>query len=81
MKIVKTRSIPNVDDERLLHDLERLHRVLHTPAGIAEFSETRRSLIQMGVKARRIQAELVRRGHQPSRCRYCSGPAPDGFTQ
>lgn len=72
MKIVSTKSIPNVDDQRLVDDLARLHDMLHTIEGLAAFDMPRRSLVDLGVKAHKIAAELLRRGHQPPDCRFCS---------
>lgn len=78
MRIVRTRSIPNVDDERLLHDLARLHEAFHTPEGLARHDGSRRELFNNGIKGKKIAAELVRRGHVSPACRFCA-PHPLPF--
>jgi hypothetical protein len=76
MRVVRTRSIPNVDDERLLSDLARLHEAFHTPEGLRRFDAPRRSLFDNGMKARAISAELERRGHPAPSCRFCRNLSP-----
>jgi hypothetical protein len=71
MRIVRTRSIPNVDDERLVNDRARLHQAFHTMEGLHEFDGPRRSMIDNGLKILAISAELAKRGHPPSSCRFC----------
>lgn len=71
MRIVKTRSIPNVDDDRLVGDLATLHAQYHTPEGLRQFDMPRRSLFDNGMKAKKISAELARRGHAAPSCRFC----------
>lgn len=73
MRIVRTRSIPNVDDVRLIDSLEQLHRTLHTPEGMRAFDDTRRAMVDMGIKARKVRAELRKRGLHPPACRHCDG--------
>lgn len=73
MRIVRTKSIPNVSDDRLLSDLMVLHRRLHTAEGLSDFSDPRRSLVENGMKAKRIAAELRRRGHTIN-CALCASP-------
>lgn len=74
MRIVRTRSIPNVETDRLLTDASRLHDMLHTHAGLHAFDGPRRQLIDNGVKIAPIRAELAKRGvsHPEPRCRICS---------
>lgn len=62
MKIVKTKSIPNVDDERLLDSLAQVHAMCHTLEGLRAHEDTRRSLIDHGIKGLKIRDELKRRG-------------------
>jgi hypothetical protein len=71
-RIVRTRSIPNVDVERLQGDLGRLHAMLHTPEGLHDWDMPRRSLFDNGMKARAIATELHRRGVAPTGCRFCA---------
>lgn len=72
MRIVRTRSIPNVDDERLLTDLQRLHDEIHTPEGLHEFDEPRRSLVNKGMKVMAIRRELLSRNKASHiSCRFC----------
>ena len=71
MRIVRNRSIPNVDSERLIDDLFTLHDMLHTPQGLRVFDGPRRQLVDLGMKARLIHAELVRRGDYEIFCRFC----------
>jgi hypothetical protein len=77
MRVVKSRSIPNVPDERLTDSLAQLHRTLHTPEGLHEFSDPRRTLIDLGIKARKIRRELGIRGVPTPPCRFCDGPVHD----
>jgi hypothetical protein len=75
MKIVPTKSIKNVDLDRLHDSLAQIHHTVHTEAGLHEFSNTRRSLIEMGVKGRTIAARIhALTGDVPS-CRFCWGGA------
>ena len=71
MKIVKTKSIPNVDDDRLATDLARIHDAFHTPEGIRRHDGTRREMVNNGIKGKKIAAELARRGHDAPSCRFC----------
>lgn len=71
-RIVKTRSIPNVDDQRLVDDLATLHHLIHTPEGLYEWDRGHgRHLVDVGLKVQKIAAELVRRGHEQPPCRFC----------
>jgi len=71
-RIVKTKSIPNVSDERLLNDLSALHALAHTAEGLHAFSGTRRTLVDSGMKLLKIRAELIARGVPiPIDCRFC----------
>lgn len=71
-RIVRTRSIPNVDDERLLGDLQRLHDMCHTPEGLHAFSGPRRELVNHGMKIIKIGRELDnRRINSNIDCRWC----------
>lgn len=76
MRIVRTRSIGNVDADRLVDSLAQLHRILHTPEGLRAWDDTRRALIEHGIKARRIRAELRARAVAVPECRHCDGPPP-----
>lgn len=72
MRIVRNRSIPHVDDARLIADRATLHDRFHTTAGLHRFDGPRRNLIDNGVKVRLITAELRRRGHPDPACRFCT---------
>lgn len=74
MKIVKTRSIPNVDDARLLDSLQQTHAMIHTADGLHQFDGTRRSLTDIGRRGLKIRAELRRRGVESTGipCRWCA---------
>ena len=72
MRIVRSRSIPNVDDDRLVTDLGRLHQRLHTVEGLQAHDGPRRELIDNGRKGHKIHAELVRRGLPASSCQFCN---------
>jgi hypothetical protein len=73
VRIVKNRSIPNVDTARLHSDLAQLHEQLHTTEGLRSFDMPRRSLVDLGMKTGRIAAELRRRGESTPACRFCDG--------
>lgn len=75
MRIVRTRSIPNVEDARLLTDAGRIHDMIHTPDGIRAWSDTRRGMIDMGLKGLAITTEIHKRGlaHPHTSCRFCVG--------
>lgn len=62
MKIVRMKSIPNVETERLLADAGRIHEMIHTPEGIYAHEDTRRAMINFGVKSIAIHNELAKRG-------------------
>jgi hypothetical protein len=72
-RIVKTKSIPNVSDERLLNDIAVLHDRVHTADGLHAFSDTRRTLVDTGIKLLKIRDELIARNvpvPNPD-CRFC----------
>jgi hypothetical protein len=72
MRIVRTKSIPNVDNDRLLTDLGRLHDMFHTPEGLAVFDGPRRQLVDNGMKCLAIQRELTsRKVNTNIDCRWC----------
>ena len=78
MKVIRTKSIPNVDSDRLRDSLAQTHQMAHTPDGIREHMGPRRDLINHGVRGLRIAAELTRR-NEPTGipdCRFCSGSFP-----
>jgi hypothetical protein len=73
-KVVKTKSIPNVDSARLTDSISRLHDQVHTVEGLRQWDLPRRSLIDYGMKTMAIKSELDKRG-VPSPvegCRWCS---------
>lgn len=72
MRVVRTRSIPNVDDERLISDRARLHQAFHTQEGLHSFDGPRREMVDNGRKGRAVTAELVRRGHPEPSCMFCT---------
>ena len=72
MRIVRNKSIPNVDTERLLGDLAIIHQRYHTPEGLHEFNGPRRELVDMGMKCLKIQRELTERKVNTNiDCRWC----------
>lgn len=72
MRIVRTKSIPNVSDERLIGDLQRLHDQFHTPEGIRAHDGPRQDLINNGIKCLKIQRELTSRHVNINiDCRWC----------
>lgn len=79
MRIVRSRSISNVDTERLLNDLDRLHSDIHTSEGLADFNGSRRKLVEIGVKIKMICTELAKREAFESDCEFCQ-PFSDGRT-
>lgn len=71
-RIVKNRSIPNVETERLLHDIGVLHQRFHTPEGLHAHQGPRRELVDNGVKCLKIQRELTaRKVNTNIDCRWC----------
>lgn len=74
MRIVRTKSIPNVDDDRLLGDIATLHDRFHTPEGLRAHDGPRRDMINNGMKIKKIASELEARGHPPSDCKFCQPP-------
>lgn len=69
----KFKSIPNVSNARLLTARLTLHDLLHTPEGLHSHEDTRRSLINAGLRLKAIQHELALRGYRTNngcdRCR------------
>jgi hypothetical protein len=76
MRIVRTKSIPNVPDDRLTIDQARIHTMIHTPEGIAAWDQTRRGMIDQGRKGKAIAAEMRRRGMVAADCTFCQ-PNPE----
>ena len=74
MRIVRNRSIPNVDSDRLQDSLTRIHDMVHTREGLQKWDAPRRGLYDYGMKSIAINAELRKRGETPSveGCRWCS---------
>jgi hypothetical protein len=72
MRIIRNRSIPNVDDDRLIYDRDRLHQTFHTQEGLHSFDGPRREMVDTGRKGRMITAELVKRGHPEPDCMFCT---------
>lgn len=71
MRIVRNRSIPHVDDDRLYDSLEQIHHKIHTQEGLHSWDSPRHNLVDWGIKARLITAELTKRGHSLGTCRFC----------
>ena len=73
MRIVRTKSIPNVDGDRLTTDIQTMHQAFHTVAGLHEFDGPRRSMIDNGRKIKAIAAEIKRRGipNPTPDCTFC----------
>lgn len=69
MKIVRTKSIPNVDADRLMDSVGQIHDQIHTPEGIRAWDAPRRGMIEMGIKSIKIHKELERRGIHHRCCR------------
>lgn len=65
-RIVRTKSIPNVDTARLIEDAGRLCAIYHG-AALVEYDGPRREMIDNGRKMVAIARELARRG-EPYRC-------------
>lgn len=71
-RIVRNKSVPNVDNDRLRNDLARIHQMTHTPEGLHEWDKPRMGLIEMGQKALLIRDELKNRGESSGiDCRWC----------
>ena len=62
MRVVRTRSIPNVETERLVNDARTLCSMIHPGSCWGE--GPRREMINHGVKLVAIHRELDRRGEQ-----------------
>lgn len=73
-KVVKSKSIPNVDADRLRDSLSQVHQAIHTPEGLHKWDQPRRSLYDWGTKGLAIRAELASRGEPTGieGCRWCS---------
>lgn len=62
MKVVHTRSIPNVDADRLRDSLAQLHEQFHTAAGLHTWDGGHgKKFAEKGIKLLAIRDELVRR--------------------
>ncbi len=74
MRMVRNKSIPHVDDARLVDALRRLHGQLHGIEAMAAFDGPRRQLVDLGRKALMIRDECSRRGIDGGvkGCRFCS---------
>jgi hypothetical protein len=72
MKPIKNKRIPTADSDYLRLHLELLHQQVHTPEGLRDFDQPRRSLVEHGMKLLRISLELYSRepGYQ-NPCRFC----------
>lgn len=75
--LVKMKGIPGAPTERLQRNLGVIHDRLHTRAGMDEFSGTKRSLIEQGIRGRMVGHELKLRGEAVGECRYCWGHDDD----
>lgn len=74
VRIVRNKSVPNVDTERLLDSLTQIHDMVHTSHGLRAWDDTRRGLYNYGHKCLLIRAELSRRGVASGiDCQWC-GP-------
>jgi hypothetical protein len=73
VKTVRTKSIPNVPDERLIGDIDTLHKQFHTAEGLHAHDKPRRDLIDNGNRIKKISAELHKRGipHPIPGCQFC----------
>lgn len=73
MKIVKTKSIGNVDDDRIIDSITQICGTFHGPA-VAKFDGSRRDMINTCVKVKPIMAEIVKRGmpNPTPNCRICT---------
>lgn len=71
---LKTRSLPNVETYVLVATIRTLHFQIHTIYGLLAFDETRRAMIDRGIKLLKIRAELDRRGASAGlpECRFCA---------
>lgn len=76
-RIVRNKSIPNVDTPRLVGDLGILHNRFHTVEGLRAHDQPRRNLIDNGVKARLVADELRRRGEPSNGCPFCDRIMPE----
>lgn len=79
IRVVRTKSIPNVDSARLQDSLNQIHQKIHTVTGLLKWDKPRRGLVELGMKAQVIHAELLRRGVVPEvkGCIFCSRPQKD----
>jgi hypothetical protein len=72
MRIVSTKSIPNVDIDRLLDSLRQTHDAIHTPEGIFAHDGPRRQMIDFGIRGLKIRDALTARGVKTGiDCRFC----------
>lgn len=70
---VRVRSIPQISTPRLQRAVGHFHDMLHTPEGLHEFDNPRRSLIEGGMRVRAITHELSMRGVPAGDCPFCWG--------
>ena len=70
---LKNKSIPNVSTGRLNRSLSFYHGAIHTQEGLHRFDDTKRSLVETGMKARAITHELKLRGQESGDCPHCWG--------
>lgn len=68
---LKMRSIPNVETTRLLWMRLWLHDQLHTTEGLHDHDDTRRALVNGGLRVKAIAHELKLRGLKSNGCRFC----------
>jgi hypothetical protein len=71
-RVVRTKSIQNVDSDRLRDSLSQVHSMVHTADGLHAWDQPRRGLIDNGKKAMLIRDELKKRGESSGiDCRWC----------
>lgn len=71
---VKSKGIPNVATSRLHRSIESIHSRIHTEQGLHAWEDTRRGLIDNGMKAKMIGHELTLRGERVGYdCKFCQG--------
>jgi hypothetical protein len=75
MKIVRTRSIPNVDDDRIIDSARQICATIHGTAAIRAWSDSRRAMVNIGIKIAPIRDEMIRRGitNPNPACCICTG--------
>lgn len=76
---LKTKSIPNVEDDRLFARREHLHNLYHTPEGLRSYDNTKRGLVDQGMIIKSIADEIESRGlEDPNTCRFCTPRSANG---